>query len=276
MGQGVPFKFVVKQSVVQPRYRYSICTLVSNLNEYNEMIASFVAAGFNEESCEFRYIDNTSGNSFDAYSGLNLFLQSAEGEFVIICHQDVVLNFDRIEVLEQCMAEISQLDQSWAILSNAGGLEGDLYKRYVLNVAYPDGRYDRVGRFPQKVTSVDENFIVVKKSANLALSHNLNGFHFYGTDLCLIAELLGYNAYVIDFKLTHKSVGNPDKSYDEMLQSLVNKYRHFIRSRRIVTTIADFYLSASTLQSRLAETKWGKKIARKLTKLKSSKDIYNK
>lgn len=271
MKQAVPSDFVIKQSVLKPRYKYSICSLVTDLNEYYEMVSSFNAAGFNEDICEFRYIDNSSGNNMDAYSGLNVFLQAAQGEYVILCHQDIVVEFDQLTVLDKRIAEISALDPNWGILSNAGGLEDDLYQRVVLNVAYPGGRHDRVGRFPWKVASVDEHFIIVKKAANLALSHDLSGFHLYGTDLCLIAELLGYSAYVIDFKILHKSFGKPNHSYDEVLQRLIKKYRRFMRNRRIVTTIADFYMSASELRSKLAETTLGKKISRKRTKLFKNK-----
>ncbi|WP_158827277.1 hypothetical protein [Mucilaginibacter lacusdianchii] len=260
--------FAIKEYDYQPKFRYSICTLVTDINEYNEMYTSFTKAGFSKEICEFRYIDNIGSNNFDAYKGLNLFLQNANAEFIIICHQDILLNFDKIEVLEKRIEEITAIDKNWAILSNAGGIENDLYQRYTLNVAYPDGKYDRIGKFPQKVVSVDENFILVKRSANLALSYNLKGFHFYGTDLCLIAELLGYSAYVIDFKVTHKSYGTPNESYYNILQTLTQKYRHFMRNRYIVTTIADFYLSASNLQTTIAETKLGKKVSRKLAKIK--------
>lgn len=63
--------------------RYSICTIVTRLNEYAEMLASFRAGGFKDPDCELLYLDNTHGNVFDAYSGK------------ILCHQDIVLLEDR-------------------------------------------------------------------------------------------------------------------------------------------------------------------------------------
>ena len=264
--------FAVEQLDAAVPFRYSVCTLVTNMQEYAEMVDSFISAGFHKAICEYRYIDNSIANNFEAFKAYNLFLQNAQSEYIILCHQDVLVNFDRIDKLNDCIREISDLDSNWAILSNAGGLENDLYKRFVLNIAYPGGRYDRRGSFPQKIMSADENFIVVKRSANLALSHDLSGFHMYGTDLCLVADLLGYSAYVIDFKLTHKSTGKPDESYYDVIQQLVEKYSRFMRSRRIVTTIADFYLSPSDWQGAWAGSKWGKKISRKMAKFRSSKN----
>ncbi|MGI4750977.1 MAG: hypothetical protein ACRYFB_10100 [Janthinobacterium lividum] len=250
------------------QYRYSVCTLVTNWNEYQEMLQSFLQAGFTETISEFIYIDNITQNTHDAYQGLNRFLQEAQGELIIICHQDILIDLDKIEDLENRIEEIEKLDPTWAILSNAGGIENNLYQRVAVHINYADGFKQTAGELPQKVCSVDENFIVIKKAANLALSGNLSGFHLYGLDLCLIAELLGFNAYAIDFLLTHKSYGNPDISYNIVLQSLKQKYFYFMRSRQILTTFADFRLSGSSFQRWFLSLKWIKKIIRKSHKIK--------
>src|SRR4051812_13950206 len=120
--------FAVKETGAPARYRYSICTLVTDLEEYGQMVDSFIAAGFSRDFCEYRYIDNTATNSFDAYDGYNIFLQNAQGQYIILCHQDILLEFDKVEHLDQRIAEMDQRDKDWGILSNAGGVENDLYK----------------------------------------------------------------------------------------------------------------------------------------------------
>lgn len=249
------------------QYRFTIATLVTDIAEYQEMVASYNNAGFTEEICEFIYIDNIDKNNFDAYKGINLFLQIAQGEYVIISHQDVLINYDNIDVLNQWIEKITAVDPHWAILSNAGGIENNLYQRLAAHVVYADGFEQKLGRLPQKVCSVDENFIVVKRSANLSLSRDLSGFHLYGTDLCLVAELLGYSAYAIDFKLIHKSYGKPNDNFYSILVKLINKYAKFMRSRTIITTITDFRLSPSSINTSLFNTKFVKKVYRKIKKL---------
>ncbi|RYY07692.1 MAG: acyl esterase [Sphingobacteriaceae bacterium] len=259
-------------------FRYSICTLVTKEVEYQEMLQSFIQAGFTDAICEFLYVDNSVQNTFDAYQGINQFLQQAQGELIIICHQDILINLHNLTDLENRIAEIEKIDTNWAIISNAGGIENNLYQRIAVHVNYADSFKQIAGELPQKVCSVDENFIVIKKASNLALSGNLSGFHLYGLDLCLIAELLGYNAYAIDFLLTHKSYGNPDQSYNTILQALKQKYFYFMRSRQILTTFADFRLSGFAFQRWFLSLKWIKKIIRKSHKIKylnSGKKYYN-
>jgi hypothetical protein len=259
-----------KITALDHQYQFTIATLVTDLKEYHDMAASCYEAGFTEDKCEYIYIDNSEKNNFDGYEGLNLFLQIAIGEYVIICHQDVLFNYDNIAILNQRMAEITAIDPNWAILSNAGGIENDLYRRVVVHVVHGDGTEQIMGKLPQKVCSVDENFMVVKRSANLVASRDLSGFHLYGTDICLIAELLGYSAYAIDFKLTHKSCGTPNESFYSILQKLISKYAKFMRSRTILTTITDFRLSSSTFNTRFFNTKFAKKVMRKITKISSA------
>ncbi len=80
-------------------YRFTIATLVTDMTEYNQMLASYQRAGFTADIAEYIYIDNCGQNSFDAYTGLNLFLQTAQGEYIIICHQDVLINYDDVDAL---------------------------------------------------------------------------------------------------------------------------------------------------------------------------------
>ena len=72
------------------KYLFSVCTLVSRLDEYDEMLASFIKAGFTEDFCQYLYIDNTQGNTFEAFGGINRFLREAGGKYLIICHQDIL------------------------------------------------------------------------------------------------------------------------------------------------------------------------------------------
>ena len=225
-------------------FKYSICTLVSRPSEYSEMMASFLKAGFTESDCEYLYADNSEGNDFEAFAGINRFLREARGEFVIICHQDVLINIDDRKKLDQQIELVTEMDVKWAVLGNAG--VNDMYNISMV-ITHHDGQSIRKGQLPSMVQSLDENFLVLKASANLAVAGDLKGFHLYGTDLCLVAECLGYRAYAIDFHLVHNGRGIMDESFFQLSRKLSDKYSSFFRARYIRSTMTSFYVSSNHL-----------------------------
>jgi len=230
---------VEKQSYT---YDFSICTLVNHMPEYEQMVASFIQAGFSPISCEFLYVDNTQSNTYDAYSGLNTMLQQARGKYVVLCHQDILLEFHHRKELETRIEELDTLDPTWAIAGNAGAAGPN---HIVYKVSYPDGTLANKGKLPLKVQSLDEHFIMVKNGLGIGLSGDLEGFHLYGADICLQAEVKGYASYVIDFHLLHKSKGNPDQSFQQCEKNLVRKYSRFFRPRWVQTTTTLFHLPSN-------------------------------
>lgn len=252
-------------SLPQSQLRYSVCTLVSRPQEYQDMVDSFHKAGFSKDFCEYLYIDNSIQNKYDAYAGLNKFLLEAKGKYIILCHQDILLNYDNITVLEERINELDSIDPNWAILSNAGASN---VKDVVYKITYSDLVTTTKGTMPAKAKSVDENFILVKHSANLSLSGNLKGFHLYGTDLCIIAKVLGYNSYIVEFNLLHKSRGTADASFKKMEEAIREKYIQAFRGRYIETTCTKFYISGSKFQTWFFNTKPMMFLARQYYKLR--------
>ena len=258
------------QQVEQPvyKYRYSICTLVTRTQEYLEMLNSFIEAGFTNDICEYLVVDNGRINKMDAYEGINSFLQRAQGEYIILCHQDILLtDTSSRHLLDRQIAEMDARDDKWGVLGNAGGASR-LYKRMAIKIAYPNGLIDLQGTVPQQVGCIDENFMLVKNSANLALSGDIGGYHLYGFDLCMVANHLGYTAWVIDFLLIHKSEGKVDQSYHDILNRVKMKYARFMKGRYVNTTIARFYLSGSKIKNILFDTRVFRRVIKTAEEIK--------
>lgn len=229
------------------RPEFSICTLVTGHSEYAGMVKSFVDHGFTPEDCEFLYLDNSESNRFDAFSGYNLFLSEARGNYIVLCHQDILLLTDGRAQLERRLGELTTHDPKWALCGNAGGIS---FNRIAVRITDPRGRNQSTGHFPVPVTALDENFIVIRRDANLALSHDLSGFHFYGADLCILADVLGRTAWVIDFHLQHNSRGTTDARFYRQRKDIARKYQRALRPRWVATTVTYFFLSGSPLTSR--------------------------
>jgi len=190
---------------------FHICTIANKLPQYEQMKMSFIEAGFDEVRCRYSLFDNSEENIYEPYSTFNAIHSTTIEPYIIFCHQDILLNqghgFSRlVELLE----ELDRLDPKWAVLGNAG--YNNSYE-YILKITDPNCTPNWTGDFPQRVHSLDENFLVVKSSANIGCSLELRGFHFYATDLCLNAILKGYSCYVIDFHLTHLSKGNLNQAF---------------------------------------------------------------
>lgn len=241
----------VDQLSQRDRPKYSICTIVSRMEEYQEMVRSFRGIGFRAPDCEFLYIDNTQGNKFDAYRGNNLLIDLARGDYIVLCHQDILLLDHGREQLDAVLDELTRLDPTWAVCGNAGGHE---WGHLVLNITDAHGVFQKAEEYPVRVGSLDENFLVMRRSANLALSRDLSGFHFYGTDLCIVADILGYNCYVINFHLRHKSPGN-ESDFQESRNRMVQKYTHAFRTRWIRTTCTNLFITGHPVMARILNTK---------------------
>ncbi|MFT5605655.1 MAG: hypothetical protein ACI9G5_002626 [Paracoccaceae bacterium] len=266
----------IKTLAVRQSYTctFSIGTLVTDSSQYEAFLQSCVKMGFEGPECEFLKIDNTQDNVLDAFTGINRILSESRGQYIILCHQDVELLGSRGE-LEAQLQQLDKIAPDWALAGNAGGDERKLHIR----ISDPHGLEQKVGDCPAKVFSLDENFIVVKAASRIAASGDLIGFHLYGLDLCVVADVLGYSAWTIDYSVYHKSGGSVGaKQSSEKLdfytsrERLLAKYSRAFRLRRVRTTCTHV-----TLPEALAKTMFGRltlaieKAAYKLTANKNDK-----
>lgn len=226
----------VSSNMPKSDIEFSICTIVNDLDEYSLMKQSFEDCGFSA-GCEYLIADNSKGNVYDAYQSISLFLKQSVGQYLIIVHQDVRC-IDRREVLLKCFDEVSAVTPDWAVCGNAGGRG---YREDVIYITY-ESHIEKYTKLPQEVNSLDENFLVINKAANITISHDLHGFHLYGTDLCIIANFMGYHCFVIPFMVLHYSKGNL-RSLAEYKREFIEAYGRKFSAGYIQTTCTRFYLS---------------------------------
>lgn len=225
-------------------YLFSICSIITDMEEYTAMRQSFESCHFRDD-CEYLIADNTSGNKFDAYQAISRFIREAYGKYLIIVHQDVRCIDDKSK-LEKCLTDLSRTDHKWAICGNAGAIGYHQFVHYLNNA----GKFITYTNLPARVSSLDENFLVINKSTSLTISSDLNGFHLYGTDLCLVADFLGHTCYVIPFMVKHLSLGNL-KDLNKHVDKFIDMYGQKHRSRYVETTCTKFYLSNSVFKNRV-------------------------
>jgi hypothetical protein len=217
---------------------FHICCITNNIPQYEEMKQSYIDAGFDEERCRFTLLDNSVKNEYEPKGGLDKCLKETEEPYLIYCHQDILLNqghgFDQlVRVLE----ELDELDPNWAIAGNAGrNSRGEI----VLRITDPHNSPQWTGSLPEKVHSLDENFLVINSNKHVEVSPQMKGFfHQWGTDLCLNAVFQGYTCYVIDFHLEHLSKG---KFRPEVLEAAIKAFQDSWNDKFIFSYVRNTYL----------------------------------
>ena len=239
--------------------RFHICTIANNLKQYSEMKSSFLKAGFDEKQCRYSVFDNFKKNVFDPYETFNCIQQTTTEPYIIFCHQDLLLDQgEGFDHLVQCLEHLEKIDPSWAIAGNAGT---NSHYELVARIADPNNTENWKGQFPQKVHSLDENFLVIKTAAGIQASSSLKGFHFYATDLCLNAILKRHSSYVIDFHLTHLSGGSLNQSFWETQKLFYERWQSqfWFTYIKTVTGVTMCFSKSSAVRkwgTRSETTKW--------------------
>ena len=202
-------------------------TIANDLQAYAEMKQSFLSAGFDESRCQYSVFDNLNENIYDPYRVIDTICSDTTEKYIILCHQDILLNQGHgYDELLKVMEQMSKLDPNWAVLGNAGF--NNNYER-VVRVTDPHKMAHWTAGLPEKVHSLDENFLVINSAQKLHCSTELSGFHLYGADLCLNAITRGYSCYVIDFHLSHLSAGNQNQAFHSAQSQFQNRWSREFR-----------------------------------------------
>lgn len=225
---------------------FSICCLATDHRLYNKLLDALAIQGFTQANSEFLVADNTSGDAFSAYDAIRIFTRQAVGKYILILHQDVLPR----ESADRLLLQIQQLedaDPTWGVIGNAGKESDDSLHGF-LSLETHQGKYSLGCPFV-KVQVIDENVIIVKNGLGITVSADLEGFHFYGFDICSIAMRLGFSVYVIDFMWSHDSAGTISESFINARNAVEEKMRKYHPSLRSSTTCTFLYWGKSRFQS---------------------------
>ena len=215
------------------RIQFSICTLVNNDKKYRASLADWRQHGFRGADCEFLFCDNREGNQYDGFQSSRLFLDAAQGKYVVLTHQDSRPRTTKTALL-QILEDLEKLDPRWAIVGNAGVQQATL--RFVtLGLVMPNYSQRKHEEEYVQVEALDENLLIVKAEARLSLSHDLKGFHLYGLDLSDVARRLGRTCYVAKMPWYHGSHGTLNGPFYRQVRIFEKKMREYRRFRLLGT-----------------------------------------
>lgn len=233
----------------------SFVTCVNNMTQYRNYILGSLFKNDTSKNYEVIPVMNF-GNPYSAAQALNIGIEKARGDVVVLCHQDVIFYDGWVDMLFERIQEIEELPdrKKWGVLGTAGITKRDDTAGVVHSIKgtlqWQATKRARV--YP--VQTVDEHCMIIRKSSGLRFDEkNFDGFHFYGPDICLNALDKGLKNYGILCPLVHDSnsgsLVSGKREFMRLLNNLARKWRpkfHHIRTptsvvrRRSVRTFVRF------------------------------------
>jgi hypothetical protein len=141
-----------------------------------------------------------------AAEAYNRGIDNTRGDIMLFVHQDVYLPAGWMRKLEQGLEWVRQNDANWGVVGLSGMQrdgkgQGHIYSTglgRVLGMEFEGGR---------RVETLDEVMLILRRAAGLRFDERLQGFHLYGTDICLQAAERGMKSYAISALCVHNSNG---------------------------------------------------------------------
>lgn len=196
---------------------FSVVTCVSKPDVYSSCLLDSVNAARKSHDIEIIPIINNN-NAYSASDALNIGISVSRSNNLIFAHQDVRLLGDWFDTLS---SNLHNIPDNWGVLGAAGislkfnrddiGRWGGARNERTVAVGtvyhsdesldydpYWDGMKEL-----QLVHCADECLFVLNKKADLRFDTKLNGFHFYGIDICLQARASAYGVYCASLPIIH-------------------------------------------------------------------------
>ena len=128
---------------------------------------------------------------------INVGLDRAEHELIIIANEDVYLQEGWQSQLEKCLAHIELHDQDWGIVGVDGIADSGEFLGHWSDPNTCHNSFRKDEYFAQ-VNTIGDRLILIRRANALRVDPMLPGFHGLGTDLALQAQALGKKCYVVN------------------------------------------------------------------------------
>ena len=180
----------------------SIATLLNDRQRYERMRRS-LANSLELQTIQWLPIE-ADRLGLGATEALNHCLAEARAEWIVCAHQDVVFPHDW---WRRARAQIAAWEHRTSRIVGVTGLVGvTRHGRFRGSITDPAG-FGRWGPLPDRVLSVDEHVLLVRRATRLRFDPETPGFHCYGTDIALRALRDGFDVIAIDAPVSHFSTG---------------------------------------------------------------------
>ena len=232
----------------------SLICVYNNQKQMEEMVES---TKNQDMAIEYIMIDNTKKAFPSAAQAITYGVQKAKNNVVVFLHQDI--EFLSENVLNDIFTYLTQNPNS---LVGAAGVKknfGILNQKKVYSNIFHEASKERVTstpllQEPMAVFTLDECLIATTKEALQKISFDTkvcDGWHLYGADLCMQAQLKSMAVMVLPMSLWHKSAGKIDSSYFDCMKILSKKYE---KNFKVINTCCTAYPTHNGVHKLLVNT----------------------
>jgi hypothetical protein len=130
-------------------------------------------------------------------------IDRSANDLMVFAHQDVLFATTWIADLHRALHALENMDPNWGVLGSYGETLNDHGRGYILS-----GEQGILGKPfspPEQVQTLDEIVLIIRKSSGLRFDEGLPNFHFYGTDICMLAAKRGQKSYAISAFCIHNA-----------------------------------------------------------------------
>lgn len=210
---------------------FSIITIVNKENVYKDFKQDL--AKQKEVNYELIKVVNDHNQFDSARDAYNHALAKVHGDYIIFLHPDMRFLDDL--ALHDVLNEIVKIHNLG--VAGIAGCPSKLYnhKSLILTTIVQDDPPYHFGEpisQATKVQTLDESFFVMK--SEYAKKHpfsDIQGWHMYAVEQCLVALINGRNNYVVPARLWHMSPGNSENwQYVQTGREIVRRYGKYFSS----------------------------------------------
>lgn len=192
-----------------------------------EMLENMLLESLKKQTLPYELItlDNSKGEYPSAAIALNEGAKKSSGDYLMFVHQDVEL-LER-DFLVNMVDVINSYKNEEVILGVAGVKDSSGTYSNIIHGVNKVSAGTQI-RIAEQMQTLDEVLLFMRKSVfeNLLFNQTLcEGWHLYGVELCLRANMVGIKPVVIPSRIYHFSAGKIDSRFVKTVIRIAWNYR---------------------------------------------------
>ena len=182
-------------------YAHEPITFAVPVSDREIFEANFLASPFLRDENSYQILKQESFAS--ASRAYNDAIERSANDLIVFVHQDVFFPKGWTAHLRRALGWLDERDPGWGVLGSWGARKGGGFAGHIYSTGL--GVLGQSFDCPLPVQTLDEAVLVLRKSSGLRFDESLPHFHFYGTDICMIAAAKGMSSYAISAFCIHNT-----------------------------------------------------------------------